>query len=133
MMRFRKEQIEAMGRSARDDFYGRLRRFLREELPDETATFDDAALRERIQESERRAARYGIESELGITQFACLTFAAGPNFDEIPEVREYLEAEGMGPEDKLDELVDYLQAIEDGEADVLDERQIERLDDTSED
>jgi hypothetical protein len=105
--------MAAFDKSAKAEFHRRLARFLRAEVPEATAAFEDAGLLQRIAESERRASTYGIESDAGIAQFACLTFVAGPAFDEIPEVREYLQEQGMDPEKKLEELVDYLAALED--------------------
>jgi hypothetical protein len=112
MLRIRKKQIDTFDKSAQADFHQRLLAFLRAELPKETAAMEDAALLERIVDGERRASAYGIESDAGIAQFVCLTFMAGPAFDEIPEVRAYLQEPGMEPEDKLAELVDYLTALE---------------------
>lgn len=77
---------------------------------------EDVALLERITESERRASIYGIESEAGIAQFVCLTFVAGPIFDEIPEVQAYLKEPGLDAEEKLNELAEHLAALEDEES-----------------
>jgi hypothetical protein len=112
MLHMGKEQMRALENSAQADFHQRLVKFLRQELSQETAAFADTALLERISTSERRAATYGIETDAGIAQFVCLTFVAGPTFDEIPEVRDYLQEPGMDPEEKLDELVEYLTALE---------------------
>jgi len=113
-MRLGKEQLAAMDSAARENFRKRLIAFLREELPDETASMDDTALRQRIVYSEQRAAPYGIESEAGIAQFVCLTFLAGPEFDEIPDVKAFLETpdEELTSEEKLDQLVEELAADE---------------------
>lgn len=109
-----KEQLSAMNEMARENFHKRLIAFLREEIPEETATMDDAALRHRIVYSEQRAEPYGIESEAGIAQFVCLTFLAGPEFDAIPEVKAFLETpnEDMTSEEKLDQLVEELAGDE---------------------
>lgn len=115
MLKIRKEQMEVLDQSTRVDFHQHLVTFLRDELPEATAAFDDTALLEQILESERRAAVYGIESDAGIAQFVCLTFLAGPTFDEIPAVNAFLKEPGMDPEQKLEELVEYLAALEDEE------------------
>ena len=109
-MRIGKDQLAAMNDAAREDFRRRLIQFLREELPEETASMDDTALRQRIVGSEQRGAPYGIESEAAIAQFVCLTFLAGPEFDEIAEVKLLLQAPdtGMTPEEKLNQLVEVL-------------------------
>jgi hypothetical protein len=105
-----KKQLAAMNQMAHENFHKRLIAFLREEIPEETASMDDAALRQRIVYSEQRAAIYGIRSEAGIAQFVCLTFYAGPEFDEIPDVKAFLETpdEAMTSEEKLDRLVEEL-------------------------
>lgn len=115
MLKLRKEQFETFENVAQGDFHQRLLTFLRTELPEDTARLDDAALLERIKDSERRALTHGILSEAGISQFACLTFMGGPTFDEIPEVHAYLQEPGLEPEEKLEELVDYLATIENEE------------------
>ena len=109
-MRLGKEQLAAMDEMARESFHKRLIAFLRKEIPEETVSMDDAALRQRIAYSEQRAALHGINSEAGIAQFVCLTFLAGLEFDEIPDVKAFLETpnEEMTSEDKLDQLVEEL-------------------------
>jgi hypothetical protein len=105
-----KAQLAAMNEMARENFRKRLIAFLREEIPEETASLDDSGLLQRIVYCEQRAAPYGIESEAGIAQFVCLTFMAGPDFDSIPEVKAFLETphEAMTAEEKLDLLVEEL-------------------------
>ena len=116
MLRIRKEQVKTFEEAAQTDLSRRILAFLRSELPEETADFDDGTLTEHIAESKRRAAIYGIERDAGIAQFVCLTFIAGLTFDEIPEVRSYLQEPGMSPEEKLSDLVDYLTALENDES-----------------
>ncbi|HEX8337820.1 MAG TPA: hypothetical protein VF621_13880 [Pyrinomonadaceae bacterium] len=107
-MKIRGEQLESLDEAARDDFHRRLAAYLRGELPEETAGLDDAALGRLIAEAERRAAGYGITSEAGVAQFACVTFIAGPAFDDLPLVRQYLSEPGANAEQRLAELVDGL-------------------------
>lgn len=116
MLKLRKQQIETFDKVAQVDLHHRLLKFLRTELPEETASLEDDALLKRIKDSEHRASVYGIVSEAGIAQFTCLTFTGGPSFDEIPEVRAYLQEPGLEPEEKLEELVDYLATIENEES-----------------
>jgi len=112
MLQIRKQQLDSLDQASEVDFHQRLMRWLHQELPEATREMDDAALLDWIVQTERRAARYGITSEAGIAQSVCLTFAAGPKFDEIPEVRAFLEEPGPDPEEKLDMLVDYLNLLE---------------------
>jgi len=111
-MRIGKDQLATLNAIARDGFHNRLITFLRKEIPEEVASMDDVALRDHIIASEKRAEPHGIQSEAGITQFVCLTFLAGTKFDEIPEVKAFLETpEGaMTAEEKLKHLIDQLQA-----------------------
>lgn len=107
MLRIRAEQMEALDRTAQAIFHTRLLKFLRQEMPEQTAEFSDDDLRKRIAESERRAATYGIISNAGVAQFACLTFLDAA-FDEVPEVRAYLSEPDGDPEERLDHLAEYL-------------------------
>lgn len=109
-MKIRAEQLEELEERAREDFHRRLALYLRDELPEETAALDDAALRELIAESEQRAAVYQITSEAGVAQFVCMTFIAGPTFDDLPLVRQYLSEPGADAELRLAELMDDLAA-----------------------
>lgn len=113
MLTIRSEQLNVLDQASTASFHHRLMLFLRKEIPEATSSMDDVALMEYLIESERRASRYDIESEAGVAQFVCLTFAAGLKFDELPEVQSYLQQPGLEPEEKLDELVNYLNALED--------------------
>ena len=94
--------------AGRAEFHRRLAAYLREELPEECAELDDAALLRLITESESRASVYGITSDAGVAQFVCLIFIAGPAFDDLPLVRQYLSEPGADAEQRLSELVDDL-------------------------
>jgi hypothetical protein len=111
-LKIRTEQFEALDEAARSDFHRRLAAFLRGEMPEQTAEFDDAALLALIEECEREAAKLGIVTEGGVSQFTCLGFMAGADFAERPAIREYLAGPGDDPEARLGELVEYLAALE---------------------
>lgn len=111
MLRIRAKQMALVNEASAAAFHWRLVTFLRKEIKDAASLSDDELL-ERIFEGERRAAQY-IESEAGIAQFVCLTFAVGLMFDEIPEVRALLQQSQFSAEEKLDELINYLDALED--------------------
>lgn len=109
MLRIRPEQYTAFEEAAHADFHRRLTQYLRAELPEQTAEMDDRALAHRVADAERRATAHGVVTENGVAQFACLTFLGGPEFDQMPEVREYLHEEnGLTPDEKVETLVDYL-------------------------
>jgi hypothetical protein len=111
-MKIHADQMAALEKAARDSFHQRLKGFLREELPEQTAGMDDASLMVRIADSEHRAAMYGVTSQSGIAQWTCLTFLGGPQFHELPDVHDYLldEHTDLTPEEKLEVLIDELGA-----------------------
>ena len=117
MLRIRKEQMNALDGAAQNVFHQQLLTYLRREMPDVTEEFSDAALLRRIEESEDRAAKYGIGSNAGVAQFVCLTFISGVEFDEIPEVNALLKSDHDDPEELLSDLVDCLEEMEDGDID----------------
>ncbi len=109
MIEIRPEQMEAFEQVAEHQFHKRLALFLRTEIPDDAGVMSDDELNERIIDAERRAKSYGIRSEASVAQFACLTFYAGPRFNEEPDVHAYLSRpDHMAPEQKLDLLVHEL-------------------------
>lgn len=103
------EELKMIDLSPRVDFHYRLIQFLHEELRDVVVNMDDIALLERIRESERRGARYGVESEAAVSQWVCLTFLAGPDFDDMPEVRAYLKEPEPSPDEKMEELIKNIE------------------------
>lgn len=113
MLKISTQQLSILDEASASIFRRRLVTFLRTEIPEATSSMNDTALAEHIIESEQRAAKYNIKSEAGIAQFVCLTFAVGSNFDEFPEVQDYLQYPDLDTEEKLDELVNYLNALED--------------------
>ncbi len=108
MFTIRKDQLAALEDSWRADFYRRMAARLREFLPEQTRPLDDATLLARVADGDRRARKYGIQTERGIVQFLGLTFMAGPRFDELPQVQAYLRFPDLHPDRKMDILVDYL-------------------------
>jgi hypothetical protein len=114
-LNIRPEQVDELDRAARNDFHQRLMKFLREQLPDETKASTDEELLARITQSEERAARYGIVSEMGVTQFVCLTYMAGPDFNEMPPIHNYLSQPSDDPDERLNELVEEIMAQEEEE------------------
>lgn len=117
-MKIREEQMNTLDEASQEDFHQRLLFFLREELPEETSEFTDEGLMDWIIENEKRALKYDVETELGITQFVCLTFLVGPKFDELPDVHAYLKEPNTDPDEKMDILADeFLAALDEGGSD----------------
>jgi hypothetical protein len=110
MFEIQSDQTKSLQQATKQRFHEQLKQFLREEIPEETSAMSDQALLDRIADSEKRAAKYGIVSQSGVAQFACLTFIAGPDFDEIPEVKEFLtdSTSDLDPEERLEILVEEL-------------------------
>ncbi len=113
-MQIRKEQFEQFSDLARGDFHRRLLVFLREKIPQEVESMDDQALAEYIARCDARASRLGVESEAARAQFVCLSFLAGPTFDDIPEVKAFFEFTGdeLTPDEKVEVLVDQMSEEE---------------------
>lgn len=121
MFKITNAQMKLMDNLAISAFHKRLAKFLRNEVPEATDLMTDEALLTFIDDGNRQAAAYGIESEAGITQFVCLTFAAGANFHSLPAVQYYMGLPNLHPEEKLDELVNFLHAAEiNGHANAID-------------
>jgi hypothetical protein len=57
--------------------------YLRRNLSPETRGLDDAALMERIIESERRALDHGVADSAAIAWFACTAFGSGPTAERM--------------------------------------------------
>lgn len=107
-MQIRPDQMDALAQDAHRRFHLRLVKFLRDQLPEETAEMSDDVLLTRIYDAEHRASKYDITSEIGITQFTLLGFFAGLEFDEEPDVNAFLINPAYEPDDKIDALVDEL-------------------------
>ena len=103
MLTIRADQMEAFDEAARDRFRRRLCAYLRAELPRETRPYSERRLHEHVWDCEQRARGFGIVTELGIAQFACLTFDEA-RFDEDPEVRRFLTLPRTEPTDQIDWL-----------------------------
>jgi hypothetical protein len=110
MLRIREALMEILATSAEANLHQRLLVLVRNVLPAETAQLGDAILLEGIADGVRRAAKYGIESEIGLGQFICLTFAV-PAFDELPEARAYLDEPGLDADRRMSNLIEYLSAL----------------------
>jgi hypothetical protein len=102
-----------MTEASRDrvQFHDHLVTFLRSQLPEETGHLDDVALRQHIARCEARGAAFGVISELGVSQWVCLTFLGDPEFDANPEVRDFLRAPVPVPDEKMAQLVEGLAML----------------------
>ena len=103
VLTIRADQMAAFDEAARDRFRHRLCLYLRTELPRETRPYSDERLHAHVKDCEQRARGFGIHTELGIAQLACLTFE-DPRFDDDPEIRRYLTLPRTEPTDQIDWL-----------------------------
>ncbi len=101
-------QLDQLDTVMEQRFLDQLSAFLKQRLPDATGP----ELMKRLQDCCQRARRYGIHSPRALAQFACLSLLAGPDFDEIPEVRAYLSMTDIRPEERLRALVDVLEDLD---------------------
>ncbi len=103
VLTIRADQMAAFDEAARERFRHRLCLYLRKELPRETEPYSEEALYLHVKDCEQRAGRFGIVTELGITQFACLTFE-DLRFDEDEDIRLFLTLPRTEPTDQIDWL-----------------------------
>ena len=100
-MRIRSEQLQTLDDAARADLYQRLAAYLRRQLPAATGGLSDSALLERIAAAAGKAVGYGVKTDAAVSEFVCISFAAGERFDEMPEVQAYLSQPSMTPDLKV--------------------------------
>jgi hypothetical protein len=99
MLRITPAQHSLFAARAEEDFYWRAAKFFREEYGDDVGVINDKTLLERVKRAAARAARHGIETELGLVYYAALDLLHGPDFDTAPEfVALFQYPEGTGDE-----------------------------------
>lgn len=108
MIRITPIQLEYLENAGRLDFHQRAASYVAEVLPDIFAEYGEEAMIGYVRESEHRANRRQIESELGIVQWVCVSLVIGKEFDQYPEIIDFFSTPGMASEDKLSALVDAL-------------------------
>ena len=111
MLNIRKEQVEQITATMGEAYHRRLAQFFREAAPGATAQLDDAALIDLVAKGVAKAARYGIENASAIVRFIGLMVTISPSFDEIPEVRTYLERKDLQADFKVHLLADLLAQV----------------------
>ena len=111
MLRISKEQMQFFDEIAVAKFRQRLAKYLRSNYVNETSKFLDKELEDFIKRSENAASKYGVITELGITQWACLGLIFGEDFPIKYDLTDILKEENhsdVTPDEKLEQLVDYL-------------------------
>ncbi len=102
MFKIRPDQIQEIETSRRARFHHELLALLRIQIPEQVRLYDDAALLKKIVAGHERARSFGIESERGVSRFIGLQLITSPPFDELPQVRDYLERSDIDGTDKMD-------------------------------
>ena len=110
-MIIRREQLTAITQAQQTGFEKAVVDFLRREMPDAISTLTDTSLNELIRNSQCRAAEYGIDEPVPLTQFICLTVTAGPRFDTQPDVNTYLLDANLSQTEKMQALIDQVDEL----------------------
>ncbi len=108
MLTIREEQVARMDQLMREAYYDRLCQYFRKNLPDFVARFDDKQLRKRVAEAVPVARSYGICSGAGVAKYVGLSLAAGPEFHQLPRVRQFLSLPGHDPEKLVQRLLEQV-------------------------
>ena len=117
MFVIRRRQVEAFDEAAARGLRERLKEFLRQEMPEQTADLSDEDLLKHIIDAEVCAAAYGIESDGGIASYVCLAMVAGPQFADLPRVAAFLKTPGTNAEQQLQDLIEFMDLQLGGEDD----------------
>jgi hypothetical protein len=108
MLTIRKEQVQALGRVAIQEFEKNMLRHLKQFFGDESAAMGDEALREHIRHAISRAKQYGLTSERDLCKYLNLTMVYGGDFDTHPELewmRDFLtDPEVPDPSERMSRL-----------------------------
>ena len=106
MIKIRPDQLTQMEEARHSEYHASLSRFLRKEFPQLVGGQDDAELSKQIAAASPRARVYGIRSARGTAAFVGLWLAAGPSFDEDPEIQRFLTWPNLCPELKIRNLME---------------------------
>jgi hypothetical protein len=108
MMIIRREQLGAFEGAAQETFRREVAAYLRKHLPGHTATISDEELDAKILRWQARAARHVVVTERAIAKWCFLSLATKDEFDELPEIRDYLAQPAPEPSIKVSTLMDAL-------------------------
>jgi hypothetical protein len=104
LLTIRREQMKALVLSRVDVVEDRALAHLRSHFPEQVGVLDEAACRQVIRESARRAAAAGLESEHGILVYLNLVFSFGRHFDERQAWARSALAPGTEPKGRIEAL-----------------------------
>ena len=111
IMEIRAEQMESLAYAQRVTFLQTVADLLRGEMPDAISKVTSEALNEMINASQQKAVEYGIDEPVPLTQFICLTVAAGVGFDTQPDINAYLRDPTLDQTVKMQALIDQVEEL----------------------
>lgn len=112
-MIIRNEQMAQIERAQQNNFHQLVVDFLKKEMPDIVASIPRERLDRVINNAKQRAAQYGIDEPVPLTQFICITVAAGEGFDQQADINLYLKDTSLDQTEKMQALIDQIEAAED--------------------
>ena len=104
-LRIRSDQIAALSDRRERARYARMRAFLRETAPEETAGLDDHALHRHIVEAERSGSELGLTHERSFSIWSYLTLSTGGSVARIDSVRRFVRSPNGDPDENVQTLL----------------------------
>ena len=105
MLTFDSHQQKTFDGNARQREAERLLPIMRRNFPEEAKTLDDGQLGAIIQRALDRASQWKIETRAGCTNFVILWILLGADFDQAPEIKNYLETPEYNRTEKINALM----------------------------
>ncbi len=105
MFTIRTQEMARMNELMEMEYHKKLLKYFRNKIPDLLKSYDDSGLKATIAEASRKARVYGVRSPDGVVRFVGLALAAGPKFDEDPEIHHFLTLAEPDAEQKVQWLV----------------------------
>jgi hypothetical protein len=104
MLVIRQEQIDTLIMGSDDEFVEFLVGHVKEEHPDLSENYDDAALREMVKHGINRAKSHQLSTAEDLTAFISIMFEIAPNFDEQPQIKAVLDDKAFPPESRIERM-----------------------------
>jgi|SRR6266850_710973 len=115
MLRIRKEQLDALAKIPREDFYLRISKNVRELFPERAASMGFDGTMELIRKAVTAAEASGFVTESELALVVNLFFFLGPDFETRPDlewVLDTLSDPDVSPAERLDGIYRELGQIE---------------------
>lgn len=91
-------------------FEDRLRQYVRERIPAQTAAMPEDQLRSKISSALETAEGFGIRSQAGLAQFVCLCLLPGAAFYENPQFRQFISHPDVNPDKGMTLIAHHISA-----------------------